>query len=185
MLFFLGITIYGANFVPSAFAVKIAVMRTFSCPVDKIGTFFEPTGWTVVLATGSSQMGTSSIAYIWDSESLWLVISFLKNWMNFTILTAESEGKHCDKVVLRLTVSFFRERNFCNHSSLALNFSQSLVLVELSLCHCKALRWIIFLETRSLFSRQSAIQSIKNASNSPEDIFLPAPDNRLRCDYLP
>ena len=50
-------TMKGFDLVPSAFPVRQTETRTLSCPVNFIGTFFEPVVSTVVLETILFQTG--------------------------------------------------------------------------------------------------------------------------------
>ena len=65
----------GFNLVPSTFLVRQRETRILSCPVDFMGTSFEPVFSTVVLNTISFQADVSSIAKMspsWKLNCFWI-----------------------------------------------------------------------------------------------------------------
>jgi len=95
------------------------VIRCFSCPVDFIGTIFDPCISTVVSLGISAQMGVSSMFAMFDSEKPQSRLWFSQNLTKLAIFCRASLGIVCPVVVHLHTVRLFRLIKLKSHPRLA------------------------------------------------------------------
>lgn len=166
----------GFNFVPFGLADNTTVKWCLSFPLVLRDTERVPENVTVVSVGMSIQHAVSSIAIIFSSLKLHLIIRYRKRRTKFTSLGMQSAGVDWLTEVRLFKDNSLHFKKRYNHPQLALKLSE--------LDNFLALSCIILNETRRFRLRIVMTQSKRSSSISSSVAFRPPPASLLH-EHLP